>query len=111
MKPDNAHEKRTHGRVSFHCPLGIFTPKGMLFGEAVNISMSGMMIKVNELPEQDDSIWLIFKFPSSKRVHTVKGAVMWVSSPEERVMESHFMGLRFIDLEKEIEKQLIHLTL
>ena len=107
MEPDQHREKRKHQRVPFDCPLAIFSPNGMSFGEAINISQGGMLIKGRESVEPGDVVKVLFKYPLSNRPQINEATVVWVSPHGKIIQEGFGIGVRFTNLE---EEDMSHLT-
>jgi hypothetical protein len=51
-----AKQRREHSRVEVSWPMSIFSPKGPIDGEVLNISLTGALIRCLEIPNPDEAL-------------------------------------------------------
>lgn len=98
-------DKRAHPRVSLESAVEFFTRGGLHQGEAVNISVGGMLIRTDELLEPDEPILVVFHLPTHNRPLNIKADVVW-SSPGDTTGEEGTMGVKFDSAGREVRRRL-----
>jgi hypothetical protein len=58
QKTPMAKQRREHSRVEVSWPMSIFSPKGPIDGEVLNISLTGALIRCLEIPDPNEALRL-----------------------------------------------------
>ena len=73
---DDFIEKRTHQRVEVQWPITVFTDKGVIEGETINITSAGISFSCDE-PLSLNETYRIFVMPIENQAIELKGRVVW----------------------------------
>ena len=58
IKTPKAKQRREHSRIEVSWPMSIFSPKGPIDGEVLNISLTGALIRCLEIPDPNEALRL-----------------------------------------------------
>jgi hypothetical protein len=73
---DDFIEKRKLERIEVQWPITVFTDKGMIEGETINITAAGISFSCDE-PLGLNEIYRIFIMPIENQAIELKGRVVW----------------------------------
>ena len=84
-------EQRRHRRVPLRVPIRCQSGTSVVEGKGVNISSTGLLVRVEKTYPQDEEITVIFSLPDSGQEIRSKARVA-------HVVPDEFMGLELLDL-------------
>jgi len=92
MEPD--HRRQPRARVRW--PVVLLAANGHIFGQTVDISLGGALIRSWEKPELADSFRLILKPPERRPFLTVTARQVWLTTfHEDSQTPLHGVGVQF----------------
>ncbi len=86
-------EKRKQHRYKIRWPITIYTKRGPIGGESINITGSGIFIHCQEKLRQDEVYRMVIRFPQRDPVE-VKGKLVW-ANPERVDSNRALVGMGF----------------
>ena len=99
-------ERREMSRIYATWPVTVITNKGMIEGESVNITPSGVFVRSNSVLKENETYQMIIKLPNKKQV-VLKGKLMWSNlNGEERSEAFANMGFSFVKVAEEDQRLL-----
>ena len=101
-------ERRVAERIDVTWAVDCETEDTFLYANITNISEFGIFVRTNEPLEAGTRVTLKFQPPGSREAFVVVGQVQWVNPV--RVLSDNpnpGMGIRFIDLTREMRERLI----
>jgi type IV pilus assembly protein PilZ len=101
-------ERRSAERIDVTWAVDCETEDTFLYANITNISEFGIFVRTNEPLEAGTRVTLKFQPPGSREAFVVVGQVQWVNPV--RVLSDNpnpGMGIRFIDLTREMRERLI----
>jgi hypothetical protein len=92
-------EKRMHPRAGIKWPTVLMTSKGHIFGQTLDLSLRGALIRSWEKPDLIDSFALIFKPPRRRSFMTVTAVKVWATTSRlDSKTTVHVLGVRFTEI-------------
>ena len=92
-------EKRLHPRAEIKWPIVLMTTGGHIFGQTLDLSLGGALIRSWEKPDLINSFSLIFKPPTRRSFMMVTARKVWETT---FLLDSnttvHVLGLRFTEI-------------
>lgn len=99
-------ERREMSRIYVTWPVTMITDKGVIEGESVNITPSGVFVRSGEALKENETYQMIIKLPNKKQV-VLKGKLAWSNlNGEARSAAFANMGFSFVKIEEEDQKLL-----
>jgi type IV pilus assembly protein PilZ len=101
-------ERRSAERIDVTWAVDCTTEDTFLYANITNISEFGIFVRTNEPLEAGTRVTLKFQPPGAREAFVVVGQVQWVNPV--RVLSDNpnpGMGIRFIDLTRELRERLI----
>jgi type IV pilus assembly protein PilZ len=102
-------ERRNAERIDVTWAVDCETEDTFLYANITNISEFGIFVRTNEPLEAGTRVTLKFQPPGTHEAFVVVGQVQWVN--QVRVLSDNpnpGMGIRFIDLTREMRERLIN---
>jgi len=92
-------EKRRHPRAELKWPTVLITKQGHIFGQTLDLSLGGALIRSWEQPDLIDGFALIFKPPGRRSFMTVTATKVWATTFRlDSKAVVHVMGVRFTEI-------------
>jgi hypothetical protein len=92
-------EKRLHPRAEIKWPIVLMTTAGHIFGQTLDLSVGGALIRSWEKPDLISSFSLIFKPPTRRSFMTVTARKVWETTFRlDSNTIVHVLGLRFTEI-------------
>ena len=92
-------EKRQHPRVGIKWPTVLITAEGHIFGQTIDLSLGGALIRSWEKPNLVDGFVLIFKPPSRRSFMRVTAKKVWATKLSlDSHTTVHVLGVHFIEI-------------
>lgn len=99
-------ERRAMSRIYVTWPIRIITDKGVIEGESVNITPSGVFVHSGQVLKENETYQMIIKLPNKKQV-VLKGKLVWSNlNGEARSAAFSNMGFSFVKVDEEDQKLL-----
>jgi len=93
-------------RIYVSWPITVITDKGVIEGESVNITSSGVFVRSKQVLKENETYQMIIKTPDDKQV-VVKGKLVWSNlNGEERSEAFANMGFSFVKVGEEDQETL-----
>lgn len=96
-------DERTARRHSLRVDCQVYRDRDLLplCGEVVDISLSGIQLRAEELPGLGDRVWINFRPPRTDRTLRVEGVVTRVTAGRRRNERGETVGIEFKELTPE----------
>lgn len=99
-------ERREMSRIYVSWPITVITDKGVIEGESVNITSSGVFVRSKQMLRENETYQMIIKLPDDKQV-VVKGKLVWSNLNGEQRSEAFAnMGFSFVKVGEEDQETL-----
>ena len=92
-------EKRQHPRAEIKWPIVLITTKGHIFGQTLDLSLGGALMRSWEKPDLVDGFALIFKPTNRRSFMTVSAERVWATTFRlDSKTTVHVLGVRFTEI-------------
>ena len=104
-------DKRNHPRTEISCPITIQADERLIEGEVRNISLGGLLIHSEAIPDLGKPFKVNIKLPNSvEPVSAVARAVRVHIQSEDNAPTSYVVAVRFVDISEDFFDALRQLT-
>jgi uncharacterized protein (TIGR02266 family) len=105
LEPVFERNQRVHPRIPIVGHVKFESTEKSYSGYLANISRSGLLIKARDVPSPNQLITLSFWLLPSFYISDLQASVVWVA-PQQNSNDPRGMGVRFVDLDQKLEKQI-----